>query len=487
MRRLFLIIATAAVPPVAAGAQTAAASDVTLVQQVVREIAGLKGRTNPAEWLQAHPVEKLQTFNGPQYANDTQQWCARTVVAHLASAGRAWRRSVYFYDPPPPADDALPALGASGRELVQTTCQLGLMWIDIPEDNPAIGTKLSEDIQVALASQYGSGLTTPQFGPSGFGSAGWTAVRQWKVDGAVLTVAYDQVQGEAHRTLVRLAFPNSDAVHDLAKETSQTHAELVAEIDELVRQIKEASMPPAVSIQMTALLQKPDYFSGQSLPSDTQVVATLRDWLAAANSQSASQQAVALLTADRVLDFLSHNGLSMGEGARGAMKSLGTEYLHDELGGSEVYAHGLLKKAKAIAPPGYTADEVLLLQMKRGFDETGMCSAGAEEFSQVIQEGESLLAGARLLPTSTLSSLHFMVGDAYATIVWLATSNDGGYNDPKKYQDQAESARAKALEHYRAAFNLERGTVRAQKTWKEAWRLAAGLPPTNPKYFCVYD
>jgi len=28
--------------------------------------------------------------------------------------------------------------------------------IDIPEDNPAVGTKLSEDIQAALASQYGS-------------------------------------------------------------------------------------------------------------------------------------------------------------------------------------------------------------------------------------------------------------------------------------------------------------------------------------------
>jgi hypothetical protein len=58
------------------------------------------------------------------------------------------------------------------------------------------------------------------------------------------------------------------------------------------------------------------------------------------------------------------------------------------------------------------ADEVLLLQMERGFDETGMCSAGPEEFAQVIQQGESLLAGARALPTSTLSSLHFMVGDA---------------------------------------------------------------------------
>jgi len=361
------------------------------------------------------------------------------------------------------------------------------MWIDIPESSPTVGTKLSEEIQAALVSRYGSGSAAPQFGPGGFGSAGWTALREWNVDGAVLTVAYDQFKGKRHRALVRLAFPNSDAIHDLVNETRQVHSELKAEIEGLVRKVKETGMPAAVTAEMTDLLEKPDYFSGQNRPSDSQIGAALHDWLAAAKSQSAGQQAVALLTADRVLSFVGHNGVLIGEEARGALRNLGVEYVHDELGGSEVYAHGLLKKAKALAPPGYTADEVLLLQMEHGFDETGMCSAGAEEFTRVIQEGESLLAGARALPTSTLSSLHFMVGDAYATIVWLATSTDNEYHDPKTYQPMAESARAKALENYRAAFQLEHGTTRSHKAWKGAWRLAAGLPPASPRYFCVYD
>lgn len=60
------------------------------------------------------------------------------------------------------------------------------------------------------------------------------------------------------------------------------------------------------------------------------------------------------------------------------MKRLRADYVHDELGGSDVYAHGLLKMAKALAPPGPSADEILLFQMERGFDDTGMCSAGAE-------------------------------------------------------------------------------------------------------------
>ncbi len=276
MRRLLLTIVAAAVLPVAVCAQTAASSDAALAQQVAREITEVKGGTTPAEWLQAHADERLQMFNGPQFANDTKQWCARTVVAHPAITGRAWTRSVYFYDPQPPPDDALPAPGASGREVLETTCQLGLMWIDIPEGNPAVGTKLSEDIQAALASQYDAS-STPRFGPGGYGSAGWTATQQWRVDGAVLTVAYDQFKGKAHRTLVRLAFANSDATHDLVKETEQTRINLMAERDTLVRRVKETGMLTAVTNEMTALLEKPDYFSARNVPSDSEVVATFRD------------------------------------------------------------------------------------------------------------------------------------------------------------------------------------------------------------------
>jgi hypothetical protein len=486
MRRLLLTIVAVAVLPGAVCAQTAASSDFSVAQQVAREITEVKGGATPAEWLQAHADERLEMFNGSQSANGTERWCARTVVGHSASTGRAWTRSVYFYDPPPPADDALPAPGASGSELLETNCRLGLMWIDIPEDDPAVGIKLSEGIQAAVASRYGRG-STPQFGPGGFGSAGWTATRRWRVDGAFLTVAYDQFKGKPHRTLVRLAFANSDALHDVVKEAEQARIDLMADVGELVRRVKQAGMPAAVTNEMTALLEKPDYFSGQNRPSDTQVVATFRDWLKAAESRPAGQQAVTLVAADRVLDFLSHSGVPLEKAAREELKSLGANYVHDELAGGDVYAHGLLKKAKALAPSGPSADEVLLYQMERGFDETGMCSAGEEEFSQVIQQGESLLAGARALPTATLASLHFMVGDAYTTIVWLARTTDSEYHDPKKYQPMAESARAKALEHYRAGFQLAHGTARAQKAWKEAWRLAVGLPPISGRSFCMYD
>jgi hypothetical protein len=54
MRRLLLTIVAVAVLPVAVRAQTAASSNLTLAQQVAREITEVKGGATPAEWLQAH-------------------------------------------------------------------------------------------------------------------------------------------------------------------------------------------------------------------------------------------------------------------------------------------------------------------------------------------------------------------------------------------------------------------------------------------------
>ena len=476
-------------------------------RQIAAELADAKPGVTPATWLKSHAGEKLELFNGPQRENDTQAWCARTVVSRSAE-GQTWTRTVYFYDPEPPADDALPPVGASPQEALEATCQLGLMWIEVSQADDAAGVALAQSIEAGLRTHYGRGETPRSINAranlsqsaspalptssganmlSGFGAAYWTDAREWHVDDATLTVAYDPSQGQQKRVLVRMAFPNSDAFHDTKREMRQDQLDLLAWRDDLVRRIMQSGLAADATSEMKALIEKPDYFNGKNRPSGAQVVNAMSDWLTDAKARSAGQQAIALLVADRVLDFLDHNAAGPDDVARAQLKNLGAEYINDELAGGPVYAHSFLKQAKAIAPPGPPSDEVLLYQMEHGFDETGMCSAGAEEFKQVIEKGESLLAGARGLPASTLASLHFMVGDAYSTIVWLAKTGNDDYHDPKEYQPMEASARESALGHYRAAFELEHGTARAQRTWKEAWRLAVGLTPIYPRYFCVYD
>ena len=483
-RRLLVALLGSLALPGACRAQ-ASANPALLAQQVAGELVSADSSMTAAAWLQAHPAEKLELYSGRQPSNDTEKWCARTVVRHADGTGVSWVRSTYFYEPEPPADDALPPAGTAPREVLTQGCRLGLVWIEVPETDPAKGVPLAQAIAAALTAQLGPAQSAKM--PGGFGSAGWVEVRQWKAKEAIITAAYDQFGGKGHRALVRMAFPNSDAVHDVAAETEQDRVQQRATVEELLRGVTRAGMPAAATAEMAALLSKPDYFAAQNLPRDTEVVATFRDWLAAAKSKPPGQQAMALLAADCVLAFLDQGGVQMGEQARTEMGQLGARYVMNELAGGPVYAHTLLRAAKAIAPPGPAQDAILLVQMERGFDESGMCSAGAEEFTPVITQGESLLAGARSLPPETLAALHFMVADAYNTIVWLATTTDTEYHDPKKYQPQADSARSKALEHYRAALKLEHGTARSHAAWRVAWRLAAGLEPTSGRYFCVYD
>lgn len=482
-----LVIAVLVSLAVAAGcvAQSTAPTPAGLAQQVADELAAADPGTTAAAWLQAHPAEKLEIYNGRQLANDTEKWCARTVARHADGSGIPWIRSTYFYQPEAPADDVLPPSGASPGDVLVHSCRLGLVWIEVPETDPARGVPLTLAITAALTAHWGA-AQSPKM-PGGFGSAGWVETRQWQAKGAIITAAYDQFGGKGHRALVRMAFPNSDALHDVAAETEQDRVEHRATLEGLLRRVAQAGMPGPATAEMSALLSKPDYFSATNLPRDTEVVSAFRDWLAAAKSQPPGPQAAALLAADCVLAFLDQNGVQMGAQARAEMAQLNARYVMNQLAGGPVYAHGLLRAAKGIATPGPAQDAILLVEMERGFDETGMCSAGSEEFAPVIAQGESLLAGARSLLPETLAGLHFMVADAYTTIVWLATTTDAEYHDPAKYRPQAASARAKALEHYRAALQLEHGTARAQAAWREAWRLAAGLAPTTGRYFCVYD
>jgi hypothetical protein len=155
----------------------------------------VKAAATPAEWLREHPGEKLQTFNDRQLVNDTSDWCVRTFARHASTTGRTWIRYAYFYDPQPPPTGVMPAPRASSTDVLATTCQLGLIWVEIEESNPIIGMKLTEDIEAEMASHYGS-CSTPQLA-GGFGSAGWTHTQQWRLDGAVLTVAHDQFGAKA--------------------------------------------------------------------------------------------------------------------------------------------------------------------------------------------------------------------------------------------------------------------------------------------------
>jgi hypothetical protein len=113
-------------------------------------------------------------------------------------------------------------------------------------------------------------------------------------------------------------------------------------------------------------------------------------------------------------------------------------------------------------------------------------AAGSEAFRVVISEGEALLT--KKIDAPTAAQVHFMVGDAYSDIVAIAAGESGGNGeyDPSQYEAEAETDRAKALQHYRAGLAVDNSSDSAKDAWRQAWHLAAGLLP-NERYVCFGD
>ena len=219
--------------------------------------------------------------------------------------------------------------------------------------------------------------------------------------------------------------------------------------------------------------------------SPRQIAADVRQWLEAAAARPPAQRAAALLAADFVLgsERLRWGSVSNDSVIRAELAPLGATFVYAPLGATWGYGHGLLGAALAIDSTGPVADLALLGQLHRGFDLSGTCAGGAEAFRRVIAAGEPFVAR---LEGRDRARVHVMLGDAYGDIVGLA---DGitRHREASSYAAEAGAARAKAIAHYRAGLAGERESPTAGEVWTKAWRLLAGLPPLELRYFCIYD
>ena len=131
-------------------------------------------------------------------------------------------------------------------------------------------------------------------------------------------------------------------------------------------------------------------------------------------------------------------------------------------------------------------DAAFLLLERTGWDTSGTCESGSDQFRQVIAHGEEFLGG----HPSSASRLEVLlaVGQAYET--WWSLSRAGPNNDyvqPENYREGAESARQKAITIYEGVIALAPVSIEAALAKRELPRLKLSLDTVQRRYFCVYD
>ena len=79
-----------------------------------------------------------------------------------------------------------------------------------------------------------------------------------------------------------------------------------------------------------------------------------------------------------------------------------------------------------------------------------------------------------------------MVGDAYSDIYAIANGIDQNGSYTNIGIDEAEPARVKGLEHYRAGLAVDNTSEDAKDAWRQAWHLSVGRLP-HVRYACFGD
>jgi hypothetical protein len=464
----------------------------TVPGRVALELWSLRPGIRLGEWSQANLNDLIAPADTQVVAEYFGDWCAvSTRVSELA--GRRVIRQAYFYAPEPPPDRALPA--APSADLVRD-CALGVVWVRVPVADSADGVRLADSVRAQLAAVYGDDTSRVSF----WGSAYWSAVGHFRHDGSeavsALRTTRLPVAGsdslQAWRDVSAFAaLPLSGVSFGAAREPEGVSRARVADRLALDSAARATGLDTALSAPLLRLYARAESVvplaDWRPAPGDS-LVLPLRRWVDAAAELPPPRRAAALYVADRVLARAQCSFqlcLHGDSAALAPLRALGAEFVYSELGGGWGYARTWLAQARALDRDSPLGQRIFLEQLEAGFDFSGVCQGGAEAFRRVIEMGERYL---ERVPASPIhGAVHLGVADGYRDIVALADGAAGIYADSSAYVPQRDSARTRALAHYREAIAADRAAPAAAEAWRRAWWLLAGLPARGVRYYCIYD
>lgn len=464
----------------------------TVPGQVALELWQLQDSVSFIEWNATRP-EPVQRYTADSPLDDRGAWCAFTE-RRTELSGHQIERDAFFYPPEPPPTLELPG-EANPERLIAGGCTLGLIWVRIPVAVSAAGGALADSVRAQLTRLYGR----PDTGAVSYrGSAFWTHRGRWRhgemtivsaLAGGLRMSVRDSVPSP--RYVVALAhLPRSGMASDrdwyaslgiTADTLPLDSAVALSTVDTtlwvpLERALADATAADTVRAPNRRSLDR------------TRLVETLGRWLAAANVQPAGRRAAALFVADQVLGrSLCAYDLCRGpDSARfRPLRALGAKFEYSPLGDGWVFTHNWLQDILTLGLDGPVSNATFLLMLEYGFDTSGTCRGGGDNFRAVITRGEAWLA--RHPQHAYARTVHFLVAEGYHDIVALARGALAEYADSTQYLEEAPAATAMALEHYRLAMTPGDTTRMAREAWRQAWWLMAGLPPRTTRFVCIYD
>lgn len=158
------------------------------------------------------------------------------------------------------------------------------------------------------------------------------------------------------------------------------------------------------------------------------------------------------------------------------------------LGGVFVYSHDLLWRLWRDYPATESGERAFVLLLDHGWDTSPTCEKGAEQFREVIRQGETFLQQRPSSPQRGVVT--FLVAEAYAT--WWSLSKEtrvdmSDYVDAKEYQNGAEEARIKAIGYFEQVVQLAPETKLGEYARQVLPALRQREALDTYRFYCIYD
>ncbi|MGH7542391.1 MAG: hypothetical protein ACREK7_00495 [Gemmatimonadota bacterium] len=460
---------------------------------VWREIKALESAVSPAEWLKDHPRDAVRRFDpGDEVWDPFDQepyygpWCLRARRRLPLPEDSAALRSAYFYPPPMPDPPILPSVRDSlGADLSE--CQLGAIWIEAAVE----GLDQAQVVMIRqhLADRLGPSIPVEAF--NHYVAAEWTEPSFWHEAGTSHLVVVDHWSHDADS--VRVGVWRDFSGIPVGPLDPQA-LEYEVGIPQLRQAIRTADLDSVAGERLLDLAVQGHAFR-RSLPrkeilSPAEFFGILRPWIERHRRVPARQRAAALLLADRAL-FLYPIDVDPevpgGDRNRALLDSLGAGF---ERTYDFHYTGNWLDEAYRLDRGGPIGELAFLFLAQRGFQTSPFCEDhGGDDFRAVIDEGIAFLER-NGLAADLAARIHLEVARAYGDIVAIASETTSPaiyYRDADAFKAEAPLARRNALKHYGRALQVLAPTVEGEAIWREAWRLASGLPPLKTRFLCIWD
>lgn len=418
----------------------------------------------------------------PRHPSD--EWCAQGSASSV-------RGSLYFY---------------GFRSDEPEHCGLGRYRAVVDSIPKSRAQTLHSLLERRLDGEYGAAerLDPRDDVPRYFFSFDWTRVRRWHT-GESEILLYLEAEEEAQAAVGVIA--RSSALVEVADRADVSGSIYFQTLlmfaggntgDSITRTL-DPSFPRA-----TALLSGPpdhDRSSGWSDADAEEAVDVIDRLMRTADSTRAPERAAAMLfTADRLADRMAswvtrarHPLRDQGRSVDttvvrsivNRLDSLGVQPLRNELGAAWTYPHPLLFRIWENYGNTRTGEHAFLMLQVSGWDMSGMCREGQDQFRRVIRHGRAFL---EQRPDSPIrAAVEYTLATAYET--WWSAGRATGdpYIDPREYESGAGDAGERAIELYKRSARAFEGTAAGDAAVRRVARMVRGVDTFQRTYFCVYD